>query len=300
MITNINDIPKNTCGIYVLCYDNNKYYVGQSIDIYHRALEHNSKNKQLCDIALKQHNATITILEITNNLNQLDILESYWILKYQSNNKNYGYNLTNGGDVSGKRGTNHSNAVFNETTLAEVIALLRYHPELSLIDIANKYGVNQNTILSISQGKTYFNPNLEYPLRNNNHTSQQKNNILDYFLSETQLLELKDDLKFRWDLTIEHDLPKKYNIPLRVIRDINQGRKFADIGNYQYPIRNKNIRNSHSFTQEDILNILNLLHNTNISMSDIGLKYHIHRNTVSNINLGIAYPIKNYCYPARN
>ena len=299
MITNINDIKNNICGIYVLCYDNNKYYVGQSIDIRSRALEHNSKNRQLCDIALKKHNAILKILEITDNINELDILEQYWIIKYKSNNKNYGYNLTAGGDVSGKRGITHANALFDEKTLQEVIDLLLYHHELSLKDIAKKYNVEQDTILRISKGKSYFNPKLKYPLRNNIHSFMKKNDVLDYFNSVEELLALKEDLYFRWDLSIENDLKNKYNIPLNILREINLGQKFANIGEYNYPIRKKNIRNIYNFTQQDIINILNLLHNTNLSMSDIGAQYHIHRNTVSKINSGLNYPIKNYCYPAR-
>lgn len=35
-------------------------------------------------------------------------------------------------------------------------------------------------------------------------------------------------------------------------------------------------------------------------MTDIGIEHGgLHRNTISNINLGINYPIKNYDYPAR-
>lgn len=44
MITNINEIPANICGIYKIEYDNGKNYIGQSINIRKRALEHNNKN----------------------------------------------------------------------------------------------------------------------------------------------------------------------------------------------------------------------------------------------------------------
>ena len=58
-------------------------------------------------------------------------------------------------------------------------------------------------------------------LRKNNHDSNKKDSILDYFNSEKDLLNLKDDLYYRWDLEIENDLTKKYNIPLKVLRKIN-------------------------------------------------------------------------------
>ena len=61
----------------------------------------------------------------------------------------------------------------------------------------------------------------------------------------------------------------------------------------------KNIRNNHNFTPDDIKNILSDLRNTQESMTNIGLKYKINRSTVSKINKGEAYIIKEYDYPAR-
>lgn len=104
--------------------------------------------------------------------------------------------------------------------------------------------------MNISLGKTYVDYKLKYPLRNNNHFSIKKNSYLDYFSSLEELLQLKEDLLYRWDLTIENDLLNKYNIPLKVLRDINNGRKFKDYGEYQYPIRNRNIRNNQNLSIE--------------------------------------------------
>lgn len=298
MITNINENLK-VCGIYKLNYDNGKIYIGQALSIYSRAIEHNSKNIQICDQALKNHQASIEILEIVNDILQLDNIESKWINYYNATDKNIGYNILNQGNASGKRGTENCNASFNKEQLNEIVNLLINETKLSYKDIANLYSVDQTTILRISQGYSYFNPNLNYPLRKNNHDTMKKDSIIDYFQNEEELLQLKDDLLYRWDLEIENDLAKQYNIPIRIIRSINQGHLFENIGNYKYPIRNKNIRNNQNFTIDDVLNILSDLRNTTKSMSDIGNKYNIHRNTVSKINKGEAYIIKNYDYPAR-
>ena len=166
-------------------------------------------------------------------------------------------------------------------------------------DIANLYNVDQITILRISQGYSYFNPNLNYPLRKNNHDSNKKDSITDYFKDEEELLQLKNDLLYRWDLEIENDLAKLDNIPVKIIRNINQGHLFETIGNYKYPIRNKNIRNNQNFTVNDVLNILFDLRHTSASMTDIGEKYGVHRNTISKINKGESYIIEKYDYPAR-
>lgn len=298
MITNIDENLK-VCGIYKLNYDNGKIYIGQALSIYSRAIEHNSKNIQTCDQALKKHQASIEILEIVNDILQLDNVESKWINYYNATDKNIGYNILNQGNASGKRGTENCNASFNKDQLNEIVNLLINETKLSYKDIANLYSVDQTTILRISQGYSYFNPNLNYPLRKNNHDAMKKDSIVDYFQNEEELLQLKDDLLYRWDLEIENDLAKQYNIPIKIIRSINQGHLFENIGDYKYPIRNKNIRNNQNFTIDDVLNILSDLRNTTKSMSDIGNEYNIHRNTVSKINKGEAYIIKNYDYPAR-
>jgi len=95
------------------------------------------------------------------------------------------------------------------------------------------------------------------------------------------------------------ELAQQYNIPVQIIREINQGRKFQNIGNYIYPIRGKNLRNNFNFTQEDIIKILNLLHSTSIPMEEIGKQFNISRSSVRKINIGQTYIIKNYSYPAR-
>ena len=299
MIININEIPKNTSGIYKINYSNGKIYIGQALNIYSRALEHNSKDQYPCDKALKKYQAKLIILEEINDITLLEKKEIEYIALYKATNKNIGYNILKGGNASGKCGIENQNAMFSQEQLNEIIDLLLNHTELSIKDIANKYNVNQNTILRISKGYSYVNPKLSYPLRLNNHDSVKKNNIEDYFITTELLLELKEDLLYRWDLTIEDDLTKKYKIPLRILRDINSGRKFNEIGNYNYPIRKKNIRNNNNLKQEDIINILNLLKNSKMSMADIGKIYHFNRNTISNINQGTAYIIKDYNYPAR-
>lgn len=298
MITNIDNKLK-VCGIYKINYDNGKIYIGQALSIWSRANEHNSKNIQICDKALKSHSATIEILEIVSDILQLDEIENKWIDYYNATDRNVGYNILKNGNASGKRGVDNCNAAFNQSQINNIVDLLINNTKLSYKDIANLYSVSQDTILNISQGYTYFNPNLSYPLRKNNHDSNKKDEILDYFDSEKDLLDLKDDLYYRWDLEIENDLTSKYNIPLRILRKINQGEIFQNIGDYKYPIRNKNIRNNHNFTINDVINILTDLRNTSQSMSDIGIKYKIHRTTVSKINKGESYIIKNYDYPAR-
>jgi hypothetical protein len=183
--------------------------------------------------------------------------------------------------------------------LGKIIDLLLNHYELSYRDIAQQVGTSLRVVQNISWGKSYINDNLSYPLRNNIHNFAKKDKVTDYFNSEVFLINLKEDLKYSWWLAIETDLVNKYKIPLNILREINHGEKFSEIGDYTYPIRNKNIRNRYNLSKEDIINLLNDLKNTDISMTELGKKYGFGRAAISNINKGLAYPIKGYNYPAR-
>lgn len=299
MITNITNQLK-VPGIYKLTYDNGKIYIGQAVSIWSRAHEHNSKNRYPCDKALKKHEASIEILEVVQDVTRLDEIESKWICQYHATNKEIGYNILSEGNASGKSGVDNCNAAFNKEEISQIYDLLLNHTELSYIDIANKYNVSQDTILKISKGYTYYNAELSYPLREQNHDANKKSDLSDYFDNEEDIYLLKNDLKYRWDLTIENDLTQKYNLPIRVLRDINHGRKFQNYGEYTYPIRQKNIRNNNNFTYDIVLKILFDLRYTNLPATKLAEKYRVHRNTIAAINIGQTYYIKDYDYPARN
>ena len=300
------------CGIYLIEYPNGKIYIGQSQNIHLRILEHNSrarvghrgdkKELQLCDKKIKQYfenGVTKYIVLEECSINELDSKEDYWISYYDALNKEKGYNFLDKGDVSGRRGIDNSNASITENQLKVIIDLLSNSYELSYQNIADKVGTSLGVVQRINWGKSYVNPNLQYPLRKPNTHFSTRKTVEDYFVDKNKLIELKEDLKWSWWLSIEKDLVNKYNIPLNIMHDINTGKKFKNIGEYSYPIRNKNIRNKNNLSKEDIEELLFLLRTTNISMTELGKKFNFSRATVSNINRGIVYPIKDYNYPAR-
>ena len=83
---------------------NGKVYVGLSRQTFRNRYEGNwasfSGNKHLKKAALKygKENFAILIIEEKRGLNILNILETYYILKFRSNESKYGYNKTSGGD----------------------------------------------------------------------------------------------------------------------------------------------------------------------------------------------------------
>lgn len=293
-------------GIYKINFPNGKCYIGQAQNIEKRIKEHNQRAKkgshgtkmiQLCEKAIQKYGEIqeFEILECVKDLSLLDEREKYWIEYYDSANKEKGYNITKGGDVSGKRGIDNINAAFNEQSLQQVIEELK-NPYFSLLDIANHFNVNRETIRKINEGISYTNPNFDYPIRSKNFHAQKS---LENFLTVEELLLLKEDIKFRWDLSLENDIPKKFNISKDLVREINQGRKYSEYGSYTYPIRDKNVRNKNNLTQKDILLILDRLKNTTDTMEQIGKDFNFGRAAIRKINNGETYIIKDYKYPAR-
>lgn len=95
-------------GIYKLTNTiNEKVYIGKSENLGKRIKYHISslthgknKNKHLQNAYSKygSGNFSVEIIEVLDNDADINEREKYWISYYKANNRNYGYNLTNGGD----------------------------------------------------------------------------------------------------------------------------------------------------------------------------------------------------------
>jgi len=102
--------------IYKIEFPNGKVYIGKTKDLENRKYHHyyNAKNGNtlLLYKAFRKYGANI-IWHIIENCNEemADYFEKLYIEKYKSNNIEYGYNLTEGGD-GGNTITNNPN--FNE------------------------------------------------------------------------------------------------------------------------------------------------------------------------------------------
>lgn len=93
-------------GIYMITNKiTNKKYIGQSINIQRRKSEHFYKK---CNMVISKsifkygkENFIFEVLEECEE-SQLDELEIKYISQYKSNNREFGYNIDNGGNGSGK------------------------------------------------------------------------------------------------------------------------------------------------------------------------------------------------------
>jgi group I intron endonuclease len=96
-----------TIGIYMITNKmNNKKYIGQSINIKRRKSEHFTKhcNKMVISNAIFKYGKENFDFEILKECDesQLNELEIKYITEYKSNNREFGYNVDNGGNGTGK------------------------------------------------------------------------------------------------------------------------------------------------------------------------------------------------------
>ena len=126
MKVKVSDLQNGVMGIYKINYPNGKIYIGLSIDIKRRMVQHNSphngiiKKPQPCDLAIKKYGRIeeIEILEFVQDANILAERQKYWIKYFNSNNREIGYNITAGGeDMAGE---NNPRAVFSNKDILDI------------------------------------------------------------------------------------------------------------------------------------------------------------------------------------
>lgn len=293
----INECQNNVSGIYKINFPNGKVYIGKSVNIKQRIKEHNSDTRQ-----------EVLYLAITkyfkNNIEEFEILEEceremlserekYWIKYYNSNLKEKGYNLTEGGDGAAL-GTLNASACFSEEDLKSIVKILQ-ETEIPMYKIAEEFGCNRITIERLNAGETYYNSNLTYPIRQQKYVP--KSGVLNgnSSLTQTELNSLIYDLK-NTNIYMK-DLSKKYKVSQSVITNINTGKRYFD-ETLEYPIRKKNKSRMLNFSQKDLLLIKTMLQN-NISMEEIAKQMGCSRKTISNINKGVSYVNSDWNYPIR-
>ena len=170
---------------------NQKIYIGQSKNIEDRWRAHRSRPfqsnaaqyesplyKAIRKYGLKNFSFQVIEECTIKELNQKEI---YWIAYYHSNDKKYGYNLTEGGQTQ----TFHK---LSEKEVKEIQSLL-IETNLSQQEIAEQYNINQRSISYINTGETWLNPQLNYPLRKINITPKQKE---DNIRKEKKIYQCKD------------------------------------------------------------------------------------------------------------
>lgn len=264
--------------IYCLCTD--KIYIGQTVQhppikrwVDHYKEAYTNKNDLYLYRAIRQWgitNFTFQILEEDIALEDLNSKEIEWIKKFNSNNPEYGYNLTGGGVFTSK-------SQLDEEKVKEIIKAIKTHTEKTFVELAKIYGVSREMISDINCGETWYFVNEHYPIRDN---SKLKN-----ILSEQDVYEIYRLLKEETALT---DIAKKYGVSVTNISNINQGRIYKFLPSTDYPLYTPT--NSKKWlTNEKVQEIVFLLQSTDYIYSKIGNIVGVGRKTVSGINNGVLY-----------
>lgn len=250
---------------------NNKIYIGQTVNLNRRWSEHKSKSKSPVSRAIKKYgenNFTIEVLYFGDNFNEE---ESRYIKEYQSQNKEIGYNIADGGED----GYNSYSAITLDT--AEKIIKTLLDTTLTHKEIAKKFNINTSIINHINIGETWRNNNYSYPLRKNYISDDTVNNII----------ELLKGTKLNFN-----EIANKNNVKYNVVLSINSGitHKQNDI---QYPIRSR-------YLDQNIVNdIIDLLQNTSLTQKEIAENFDTTLSIVNKINNGKTWVNKNLKYPIR-
>lgn len=277
---------------------NNKVYIGQSKNAYRRFTAHKTaaktghyKNRSLLYEAMQKYGIDKFFMEIIEkqivNYNER---EQYWIQQYNSIVPN-GYNILPGGEqYPNFKGIEAPDAAVKSLEILNAIINDLQNTLTPQTDLAKKYNVSINTIHGINKGSTYFNNNLNYPLRKEKII--RKLNKEDILQIQKLLKEEKETIVF---------IAEKFNVSENTINSINKGLTHKDITQEtKYPIRKEKVVVG-KLTEETVDEIINLILNTKLSYREIGRRFNINHKIVLGIKNGTTkkYRKDNLQYPLR-
>lgn len=287
-------------GVYKITFPNNKIYIGISNNIYRRMLEHNSdfRNNLPIENAIQKYGkiTEFTILEEIepDNRELMREREKFWISTFNSNKKEFGYNISEGGDGA-DIGSNNNQAKLTEEQYQQVYKDL-IDNKLSLQEIANKYEMHLSSISNLNNGHTYFHSTINYPIRRTKPKVAGINSGNSKF-SQDDIENIWNLLQFNNELTMR-EIAEQYNVYATTIQNINQGKTYVN-PNLTYPLRESKT-GSRKLNKEQVFQIITeIKNNPKESLASIGRRLNISSKTISSINCGTIYKQDNENYPIR-
>ena len=235
------------CGIYkIVNLINNKVYVGQSKNIFERWKTHirvSTKDLETCGPTVKKdanlpihlairkygvNNFSFIILELCDDI-LLDEKEKYYIRIYNSNNKDYGYNLTTGGKTNiALKGERHSQAKLSQDQVNEIIKELK--TGRSQKEIAENFKVSKATIANINTGKNWTNKEFTYPIFDYSTIDRSGEKSGNAQITANMVMSIRKDFS-KSEMTLQQ-LADKYDIRYSHARSICYGESWTNLPVY--------------------------------------------------------------------
>ena len=272
---------------------NNKSYIGITNDIirrfsYHkreRNLETAKEYSKPLYAAIRKHgivNFEFSILEEGLSLEDANRLEIHYIIEYSSLTHQNGYNIREGGNLSGNttKGENHYFSKLTENEVKEII-LDRDEHHLRPIKSYQKYKdkVAYSTFEHIWLGRAWkhLQPSTIIFVKHENDKGEDSSLSK---LTNDQVV----DIIFRRDSGTEHqkEVYKDYKhlIAYSTFYDIWKGRRWKHL---QPEVIPKQRHGKAYLTDDKVREIKNLVATTSRSYADIGKEYGVPASTISNI-----------------
>lgn len=268
---------------YVYKITNNitgKVYIGQTNNLKRRIQEH--KHDKRCNHPMYTEihkygfeNFDVEVLYFGSNY---DEEEKKYIRLYHSCDKNFGYNITPGGQGSAGE-WNPASTITQATADALISDLL--NSDLSKVELAEKYNVNKKFIDNVNTGVSWRKPNIKYPIREP-EVKPTDEKVVNHIIEM-----LKDE-----SITID-DIVCNTGIHRSVILSINKGKTHLR-ETESYPIRELGLKKC------DLRDIQVLLRDTNIPIKEIAARYNQHVGQIYRINSGQSWYEDSLHYPIRN
>ena len=257
---------------------NKKIYVGQTNNLDRRMQEHkhDERNNHPIHNAIKKYgweNFEVSVLYYGVNYNEI---EKEYIKLYKSNRKEYGYNITAGGQDSS--GENNPQSKLSQSDVYQIISDLKGNNSIECI--AKKYRTTVKTIRNINAGISWRIGSLQYPIR------KRKLKILNNEEVKEIISLLKDA-----NNSIE-GIADMFNIKPYIVLNINKGNTYR-LDSEIYPIREIGI------PSRDIERIVEMLEQENIPIKEIAEKFNKTLSQIYRINKGECWHNDSLKYPIR-
>lgn len=257
---------------------NKKIYVGQTNNLDRRIQEHkhDERNNHPIHNAIKKYgweNFEVSVLYYGVNYNEK---EKEYIKLYKSNRKEYGYNITAGGQDSS--GENNPQSKLSQSDVYQIISDLKGNNSIECI--AKKYRTTVKTIRNINAGISWRIGSLQYPIR------KRKLKILNNEEVKEIISLLKDA-----NNSIE-GIADMFNIKPYIVLNINKGNTYR-LDSEIYPIREIGIPG------RDIERIVEMLEQENIPIKEIAEKFNKTLSQIYRINKGECWHNDSLKYPIR-